>query len=319
MGAGDGGRPGAATIHFTEVGPRDGFQNLAQGLPTAVKLEVIRGLLATGVDLVEVTAFVSPTWVPQLADAEAVCAALDLPRLGARARVLVPNRRGLARALAAGAGRVVGTVGVTDGFNRRNVNRGVGESLRELTALVAEAGAAAAVDVSLSCAFGCPFEGRVAPERVVALALACVDAGVDEVGIADTIGVATPPEVERVCGRLRDAGLASDRVALHLHDTRGVGLANAAAAAALGIRRFEGSVGGIGGCPFTPRATGNVCSEDLLHLLGSLGYGVGADLGAYLEVAKGLAGRLGRELPGRLHRAGLWTGAPLVDTAALPG
>ncbi len=309
-----------AAVHFTEVGPRDGFQNLARTLPTAVKLAVIRGLLATGVDRVEVTAFVSPAWVPQLADADAVCAELDLAGLGERARVLVPNRRGLERALAAGARRTVVTVGVTDGFNRRNVNRTVQESLADLGLLVSDAAAAGAtVDVSLSCAFGCPFEGRVAPPQVVEVARACADAGVDELGIADTIGVATPPAVTALLTRLRDAGLPAARLSLHLHDTRGLGLASAMTAAGYGIRRFEGSVGGIGGCPFTPRATGNVCSEDLLHLLAGLGYGVRANLGRYLEVANGLAARLHQRLPGRLHRAGLWTGGPLVADPAVAG
>jgi isopropylmalate/homocitrate/citramalate synthase len=233
---------------------------------------------------------------------------------------LVPNRPGLVRALGAGAQRVVVTIGVTDTFNRRNVNRPVADSLSGLGPLVAEAaGAGAQVDVSLSCAFGCPFEGRVRPARVAEVARACVDAGVDEVGVADTIGVATPPAVERVVEAMAGLRLVPHRLALHLHDTRGLGLANAMAAAASGIRRFEGSLGGIGGCPFTPRATGNVCSEDLLHLLSSCGYVVAADLDRYVRAATRLAERLGTDLPGRLHRAGLWEGRPLAGEGGATG
>ncbi|HUY98266.1 MAG TPA: hydroxymethylglutaryl-CoA lyase [Verrucomicrobiae bacterium] len=309
-----------ASVHFTEVGPRDGFQNLPRSLATAVKLGVIRDLLATGVDRVEVTAFVSPAWVPQLADAETVCAELGLGAFGERVRVLIPNRRGLERALAAGARRAVVTIGVTDGFNRRNVNRAVRDSLAELAVLCdLAAGAGAQLDVSLSCAFGCPFEGRVDPDRVAQLACACTEAGAQEIGIADTIGVATPPAVARVLDRLEARGLAVERLSLHLHDTRGLGLANALLAAQAGVRRFEGSVGGIGGCPFTPGATGNVCSEDLLHLLASLGHPIAADLGRYLEVAAGLEAILGHRLPGHLHRSGLWNGSPLADAAPVSG
>ncbi len=302
----DGGGTAGSRVVFTEVGPRDGFQNLKETLATADKLAVIRGLLATGVDRVEVTSFVSPAWVPQLADAEAVCRALDPAALRDRVRVLVPNRRGLERALAVGARRVLLTIGVTEGFNRRNVNCAVAESLDQLTEIVGLAGDT--VEVSLSVAFGCPFEGAVDPTRTAALARACLDAGAAEVGLADTIGVADPAQVRALLAAVVAAGVPLDRVSLHLHDTRGMGLANVTAGWEAGVRRFEGSVGGIGGCPFSPRATGNVCSEDLLHLLARLGAGVAADLQRYCQVATQVAELLGRELPGRLYRAGLWDG-----------
>ncbi|HUY61594.1 MAG TPA: hydroxymethylglutaryl-CoA lyase [Candidatus Dormibacteraeota bacterium] len=310
----EGGGTGGQGVVFTEVGPRDGFQNLKETLPTADKLAVIEGLLATGVDCVEVTSFVSPAWVPQLADAEAVCRALDPARLRDRVRVLVPNRRGLERALAAGVGHVLVTIGVTDGFNRRNVNCSVDQSLGQLGEIVAAA--EGAVDVSLSVAFGCPFEGAVAPARTAALARACLDAGAAEVGLADTIGVADPAQVRALLGAVVSAGVPLDRISLHLHDTRGMGLANVLAGWEAGVRRFEGSVGGIGGCPFSPRATGNVCSEDLLHLLARMGAGISADLGRYCQVATQVAALLDRELPGRLHRAGLWDGRPVSEAPA---
>jgi hydroxymethylglutaryl-CoA lyase len=299
----------AGQIFFTEVGPRDGLQNLPVELATGVKLELLEGVLESGVDLVEATSFVSPAWVPRLADAEELMRQLVTgwgPGVLSRVRVLVPNRRGLARALEASARRVVVNVGATDGFNRHNLNRSVNETKAEIAEVAREAARSKCLwDASLSVAFGCPYEGRVAPERVVALASELASMGAFEISVADTIGVADPEAVSHLI-ELLTRELPVDRVSLHLHDTRGMGLANVLAGYRAGVRRFEGSVGGIGGCPFAPRSTGNVCSEDLLYMLKRMGASVSVDVGGLCHVAEQLEGILGHELPGRLYRAGPW-------------
>jgi hydroxymethylglutaryl-CoA lyase len=295
-------------VLWTDVAPRDGLQNIADTISTEAKIRLVRGLLDAGVPRVEATSFVSPVWVPQLADAPAVLAGLqnDLPRL----RVLIPNLRGLELALAHGIRNVLVTIAATDSFNRRNVNRSVHESLDEISHIVELAGErACTVDVAVSVSFGCPFEGEVAPARVVELCADLVTRGVVEVGVADTIGVATPVDVTAMCA-LVAAAVPIDRVSLHVHDTRGLGVANVVAAFAAGIRRFDGSVGGIGGCPFAPRSTGNVCTEDALQALHALGAVTGIDVAAMCAVAETLAGDLRRDLPGKLYRAGIWSRAP---------
>ena len=295
-------------VLWTDVAPRDGLQNIAETISTGAKVQLVRGLLDAGVRRVEATSFVSSSWVPQLADAAAVIAgvASDMTRL----RVLVPNLRGLELALAHGVRNVLVTIAATDTFNRRNVNRSVNESLEEISHIVALASErGCTVDVAISVSFGCPFEGTVAPERVVRLSADLAERGVAEIGVADTIGVATPVDVSRMCG-LVAAAVPLDRVSLHVHDTRGLGVANVIAAFEAGVRRFDGSVGGIGGCPFAPRSTGNVCSEDALQALHALGADTGIDLEAMCRVAETLATDLGHDLPGKLYRAGIWSGAP---------
>jgi len=294
-----------SAVVWTDVGPRDGLQNLPGPVPTDVKVRLVRGLLAAGAPRVEATSFVSPKWVPQLADAGDVLRALGadaMPRL----RVLIPNLRGLELALEHGVGNVLVTVAATDTFNRRNVNRSVAESLdgvSEITALAAEHGVV--VDVALSVCFGCPFEGAVDPQRVVQLAGELVQRGATEVGIADTIGVADPLQVSQLVGAVASV-VPLERVAVHFHDTRGMGVANVVSAYQAGVTRFEGSAGGLGGCPFAPRSTGNVASEDSLQALQRLGADVSVDLDAYCAVAARLGEDLGMQLPGKLHRAGVW-------------
>lgn len=296
-------------VLWTDVAPRDGLQNIDDPVSIDAKLRLVRGLLDAGVPRVEATSFVSPRWVPQLADASELLRALDDAAM-ARVRVLIPNMRGLELALEHRARNVLVTVGATDSFNRRNVNRSVEESLRELDTIVDTAhGAECTVDVALSVSFGCPFEGTVAVQRVVDLCGRLVDAGVDEVAPSDTIGVATPGGVIEMCERLRGV-VPPEQMALHLHDTRGCGVANVVAAFTAGVRRFDGSVGGVGGCPFAPRSTGNVCSEDALQALASLGARFDTDLVRLCDVATTLAYDLGHELPGKLYRAGVWSGAP---------
>jgi hydroxymethylglutaryl-CoA lyase len=292
-------------VLWTDVGPRDGLQNLADPVPTDVKVRLVRGLLDAGAPRVEATSFVSPKWVPQLADAAEVLGALGrdvLPRL----RVLIPNLRGLELALEHGIGNVLVTVGATESFNRRNVNRSVAESLdgvSDIVALAARHGVV--VDVALSVVFGCPFEGVVPPQRVVELSRELLQRGVAEVGLADTIGVADPLQVAQVIEQVA-AVVPLAQISAHFHDTRGMGVANVVAAYQAGVTRFEGSAGGLGGCPFAPRSTGNVASEDSLQALQRLGAEVSVDLDAYCAVAQRLGEDLGMQLPGKLHRAGVW-------------
>jgi len=298
------------TIRFVEVAPRDGFQNWPDAVSTEIKEKLVRDLLEAGVATVEATSFVSPKWVPQMADAEELMRRLG-PELHPRLRVLVPNRRGFERALASGASEVVVNVAVTDGFNRRNLNRTVAETLAEIAAVCADAASAGvAVVGSVSVAWGCPYDGPVSKEQTLEVARKLLAAGCNRLSIADTIGVAHPGAVSELCHDAV-AEFASNRVAVHFHDTRGLGVANVLAALEAGVREFEGSLGGIGGCPFAPRATGNVCSEDLLHMLELLGFTSGARVPRLLEIAGGLAEALGKALPGKLYKAGLepWAAA----------
>lgn len=292
-------------VLWTDVGPRDGLQNLPDPAPTEVKVRLVRGLLDAGAPRVEATSFVSPKWVPQLADAADVLRALGpepLPKL----RVLIPNLRGLELAQEHGVRNVLVTVGATETFNRRNVNRSVAESLDGVSDIVALARQhAVTVDCALSVVFGCPFEGVVPVARVVEIARELVERGVFEVGIADTIGVADPLQVETTIAAVTSV-VPLERLSVHVHDTRGMGVANVVAAYRAGVRRFEGSVGGLGGCPFAPRSTGNVASEDSLQALQRLGAAVAVDLDAYCAVAQRLGEDLGLPLPGKLHRAGVW-------------
>lgn len=305
--------PQATEVVWTDVAPRDGLQNIAMAVPTDVKVHLIDSLLAAGAPRVEATSFVAPTWVPQLADAAAVLAALGSGMT--RIRVLIPNRRGLELALASGVRNVLVTIGVTDSFNRRNVNRSVSDSISELAGICDVAATQdCAVDVALSVAFGCPFEGDVAPERVADLVHEIAQLRVDEIGLADTIGVADPAQVAALCRPLvRRAEGWRAHIGLHAHDTRGMAVANVIAAYQAGVRHFDGSVGGIGGCPFAPRSTGNVASEDALQALMGMGATCGVDLDAYCAVATRLGEDLAMVLPGKLHRAGVWHGRPVAE------
>lgn len=304
-----------AEVTWTDVAPRDGLQNIAATVSTEVKVRLIEGLLAAGVPRVEATSFVSPRWVPQLADAADVLRALG-PQALPRLRVLIPNRRGLELALEHAVSNVLYTIGATDTFNRRNVNRSVSESLDDLDGVVDDARQAGCdVDVAVSVSFGCPFEGEVDQQRVVDLCTELVARGAAEVGVADTIGVAHPAAVRELCARA-GAVVPDGRLSLHVHDTRGLGVANVLVAYEAGVTRFDGSAGGLGGCPFAPRSTGNVCSEDALQAVASAGAIHGCDLSAYCAVSETLAADLGMDLPGKLYRAGIWTGAAVEEPVA---
>jgi hydroxymethylglutaryl-CoA lyase len=300
----------AERIRFVEVAPRDGFQNWPDPVSTEVKERLVSELLAAGVATVEATSFVSPKWVPQMADADDLMTRLG-PDLHARLRVLVPNLHGYRRAVASGAREVVVNVGATDGFNRKNLNRSVEETLAEIAEVCSAARAdGLGVVGSLSVAWGCPYDGPVTAARSLEVAGRLAAAGCDRLSIADTIGVAQPAAVrELLSAAVAEFGEA--RLAAHFHDTRGLGVANVLAGLEAGVREFEGSVGGIGGCPFAPRSTGNVCSEDLLHMLDLMGYSSGISVPRLIEIANWMAESLGKPLPGKLYKAGLepWVAA----------
>jgi len=289
----------APSVEWVEVGPRDGLQSWPSSLPTPAKVGLITGLLDCGFRRVEATSMVHPNWVPQLADAEAVLEALQDRR--DQLRVLVPNRRGLERALAAGVRNVAVTVAATDGYNQHNLNRSVKDTLWEIQELTTQAARdGVLVDASISVAFGCPYEGRVEPQSVADVAAALVENNIEEISLADTIGIANPAQVEELFQDL-EGRLPAVRWGAHFHDTRGTAIANLLSALETGVNLFEGSVGGIGGSPFAPGAAGNLCSEDALAMLEAMGIVTGVNVSRLVDVALALERTLGAPLPGRVH------------------
>jgi len=295
-----------------EVGPRDGLQNEAASLSTPDKLALVRALADAGLRRIEATSFVSPRWIPQLADADPIVSAL--PRAeGVTYVVLVPNAKGLERLVEAlrRAGdtrpEVAAAVfmSASESHNRKNLNRTVAESLRELEDLVPAARARGLrVRGYVSTVFGCPYEGAVEPERAAAVAERLLSFGCEQISLGDTIGVATPADTRRVLERLLRV-VPPDQLALHMHDTRGTALANVLAGLELGIATFDASIGGLGGCPYAPGASGNLATEDLVYMLHGMGYETGVDF-AKLIAAGALAQRLvGRRLPGKTLQAEL--------------
>ena len=283
-------------VTLCDVGPRDGLQNEAAVLEPAVRAELVNRLAAAGLPAIEAVSFVHPGRVPQMAGAEEVVAALER-RAGVVYSGLVLNEKGYERFAAAGLDALHFNLAATESFGRRNQNATPAEALAVLAAIEAEV----PVSVSISVAFGCPFEGAVDPARVLELVERVAALGVDEVVLADTIGVAVPRQVkELVVAAVKQA----PRVGIHLHNTRNTGFASAYAALEAGATVFEASVGGLGGCPFAPRATGNVATEDLVYLLHGEGVETGVDLDALIAVSEWLEGVLGRELPGQVYRAG---------------
>lgn len=295
-------------IEIIEVSPRDGLQNEAVLLPTEAKVELIERAVAAGARRIEAVSFVRPDAVPAMADAEAVLAGLRR-QPGVSYIGLVLNRRGLERAAAAGVDEVNVVVPATESFSRRNQNAGAEALIGMAEEVVSQAaGDGLACSVTLAVAFGCPFEGEVDPDRVLELALRAARAGADEVALADTIGVAVPAQVRALIQRLRAELPAEGGPALrmHFHNTRNTGYANAVAAVDLGVTRLDASIGGIGGCPFAPRATGNIGTEDLVYLLERSDLRTGWDMARLLETADFLAAALGRPVPAMLTRAGVF-------------
>jgi len=294
----------AREIEIVEVGPRDGLQSEPGVMPTAAKIELIERLIDSGLRRLEVTSFVNPKKVPQMADAEQVLAGLA-KRADVRYVGLVLNRKGFERAVAAGCNEVGMAVVASDTFNRRNQGVGTEESIAAWLEIAREARAAGVrAQVTVSAAFGCPFEGEIPVARVIEVAKRVAEANPFEIAFADTIGVGVPAQVSEIIGRAREALPAAIKLRAHFHNTRNTGLANAYAAVEAGIAALDSSVGGIGGCPFAPAATGNIPTEDLVYMLSRSGVATGIDLGKLVATAEWLQQTLGRSVPGMLLKAG---------------
>jgi isopropylmalate/homocitrate/citramalate synthase len=306
-------------VRIYEVGPRDGLQNESAPIPTEAKLHYLDLLAAAGLREIEATSFVAPRAIPQLADADELLRALRRVE-GVRYPVLVPNMRGLERAEAAGADAMAVFTAATDEFTRRNIAQSVAESLASFAPVLARAGELGWWRRGyVSTAFGCPYTGRVDPATAVDVGLRLLEIGVDEVCFGDTIGVGVPPQVGAIASLAVERGIPVDRIAFHFHDTRGTALANVVAGLAAGIRCFDSSAGGTGGCPYAPGAAGNLATEDLVYLLDGLGYDHGVQLDGVLEAARFIAATLGRPLATKVGQAGGWdprTGLPTGRSTA---
>jgi hydroxymethylglutaryl-CoA lyase len=293
-------------VTIVEVGPRDGLQNEAAAVATADKVAFVDRLSAAGHRVIEVSAFVSPARVPQMADAAEVFAAITR-RPGVRYTALVPNLAGLDRALAARVDEIAVFAAASETFSRRNINQAIDASLARYAEVIRAAAAAGLRTRGyVSCAFGCPFEGVVPAEAVVRVSEALLAAGVYEVAVSDTIGVGHPGQVVALVGRLA-ATIPRERLALHFHDTRGTALANVLAGLDAGIATFDASAGGLGGCPFAPGASGNLATEDLLYMLDGLGVTTGVAIAGVAAASRALAARLDHPLRSRYLQA---TAAP---------
>jgi isopropylmalate/homocitrate/citramalate synthase len=293
-------------VRIYEVGPRDGLQNEARPIPTETKRRYVELLVEAGLREIEATSFVSPRAIPQLADADELLPLL--PRAdGVRYPVLVPNVRGLERAERSGATALAVFTAASDAFTERNIGMSVEQSLEAFAPVLARAGELGWWRRGyVSTAFGCPYTGRVDPRRVVDVALRLLDIGVEEVCLGDTIGVGVPSQVGDLSARAAEAGIPTDRLAYHFHDTRGTGLANVVAGLESGIGCFDAATGGAGGCPYAPGAAGNLATEDLVYLLDGLGIEHGVRLEGILRAARFIADALGRPLATKVGQAGGW-------------
>jgi isopropylmalate/homocitrate/citramalate synthase len=301
-------------VRIYEVGPRDGLQNEASAIPLETKLEFIDRLVASGLREIEATSFVSRKAIPQLADADQLLP--RLPRIsGVRYPVLVPNERGLARAEAAGADALAVFTAATDAFTQHNIGMTVDESLEAFEPVLRRA-----ADLGwwrrayVSTAFGCPYTGAVDPHRAAAVAMRLLELGVDEVSFGDTIGVGVPTQVTALTDAATKAGIEIHQIAYHFHDTRGTALANVVAGLEAGVRCFDSSTGGTGGCPYAPGAAGNLATEDLVYLLDASGYQHGVLLEGILDAARFITSSLGKTLASKVGQAGGWdaaTGDPI--------
>jgi hydroxymethylglutaryl-CoA lyase len=291
-----------SAISIREVGPRDGLQN-EDPVPTAAKIELIDRLSGTGVERIEAVSFVRPQAIPQMADAARVWAGI-VRSPSVRYSALVPNLRGSALALAAGVTEIEAVVSASDTHNRKNVNRGTAESLDDIAQIVDSAHqGGASVQVIVATAWGCPYEGDVPVERVLWAAGRAVADGADSISFGDTTGMATPGRVTALVGAFRSA-YPETPLNLHFHNTRGAGLANVLTALQLGVADFDASVGGLGGCPYAPGATGNIATEELIYLTEDMGIATGIDLEAMIEAAADAEQIVGRKLPSQVLRAG---------------
>ncbi|WP_287029329.1 hydroxymethylglutaryl-CoA lyase [Pseudomonas sp. UBA6310] len=290
-------------LYIQEVATRDGFQIEADFIPTETKIALIDALSRTGLAKIEATSFTSPKAIPNLRDAEEVMRGITrVP--GVEYTVLVPNVKGCERALACGVDEINLVMSASDTHGLANLRMTPEQSLAQFAEIIdVSRGSGVFINASLSTTFGCPFEGHIAEERVYHLIERLLEIGVQGVTLCDTTGMANPAQVTRIC-RETLARWPQVDFTLHVHDTRGMGLANALAAFQVGIRRFDASLGGLGGCPYAPGATGNVCTEDLVHMFAQMGEDTGVDLDALLEVAAGLPAIVGHALPGQVLKAG---------------
>jgi hydroxymethylglutaryl-CoA lyase len=290
------------TVQLVEVGPRDGLQNERVRISTDTKVRFVEALVHAGLRRVEVSSFVHPKAIPQLADAEQVFRKLKREP-GVRYSALVPNLKGLERALAAQVDEIAVFTAATDTFVRHNIRMSLEESLAHFRPVTQQAMAAGVrVRGYVSTVFGCPYEGKVTPEQGIAVAERLLEMGCTEVSIGDTIGVATPGDVRRWL-QVAIPRLGLDKLALHFHDTRGTALANVMAGAELGVRVFDASAGGLGGCPYAPGASGNLATEDLVYALHGMGFDTGVDLGLLVQASGVIAAELDHMLPGRYFTA----------------
>ena len=291
-------------VTVVEVGPRDGLQNERALIPTQVKVRFIDALCDAGLPVIEATSFVSPTSIPQLADADDVLPAIRR-KPGVRYPVLVPNERGFERALAAGAREIAVFTAASETFNQRNINASIAESIERFKPVVALAKRhAMRARAYISTSFGCPYEGAVKPSAVSQVMMRLLELGIDEISVGDTIGVATPNQVAELCALLMhkiDAG----RLALHFHDTRGTALANVVAGLQSGVAIFDSSAGGLGGCPYAPGAAGNLATEDLIYMLDGMGIETGVTLAQVVEASTLIAAQLDHPLTSKYYQAAM--------------
>ncbi len=291
-------------VSVYEVSPRDGLQNEQATVPLVSKLRLIDALAAAGLGRIEITSFVSPKWIPQLADADEVAQYAKAPA-GVSFSALCPNARGLARARAAGMHEIAVFVSASETHNRKNVNKTIADTIAAFEETIGPARAEGMrVRAYLSTVWGCPYEGEVDPARAVGIATRLLDMGCYQVALSDTIGVGTPRQTARILERvLGEVGPA--RVAMHMHDTRGGALANVLVGLEMGVRDFDASVGGMGGCPYAPGAAGNLATEDLVFMLDGMGVETGIDLERLVQAGKVAESVVGRTLPGKVHLAGV--------------
>jgi hydroxymethylglutaryl-CoA lyase len=291
-------------VSVYEVSPRDGLQNERATVPLRAKVRLIDALAAAGVSRIEITSFVSPKWIPQLADADEVAKHSRAPE-GVVFSALCPNAIGLARARAAGMQEIAVFISASETHNRKNVNKSVAETLAAFEDTVGPArDAGMRVRGYVSTVWGCPYEGNVDPERAATIARTLLAMGCYQVSLGDTIGVGTPRQTARILERMLGE-IPASKIAMHMHDTRGTALANVLTGLEMGIRDFDASVGGMGGCPYAPGAAGNLATEDLVYMLHGMGIATGIDLERLVEAGKVAESAVGRTLPGKVHLAGV--------------
>lgn len=286
-----------------EVSPRDGLQNEAALIPIEGKRRLIHALIAAGLTRIEMTSFVSPKWIPQLADAEELAHSLEPPE-GVTLSALCPNARGLERALGAGLKEIAVFLSASEAHNQRNINKSIADTLSVFNEIVPPAlEAGVRVRAYVSTVWGCPYQGHVDPKQVVQIARRLLDLGCYQISLGDTIGIGTPRQTQDIVLRFLDE-MPAERFALHLHDTRGTALANILVGLELGVRDFDASVAGVGGCPYAPGAAGNIATEDLVFMLHGMGVATGIDLDKLIEAGNVAEQIIGHPLPGKVHRAG---------------